>query len=124
MNRETETLTCASNNNNSKLNSVIQYVFFPRHRRRITEISDLIRDQPMSPQESVIYWTEYVIRHGAKHLQSPVVNMPLYQYLLLDVIGLILFVIFITFFLAYYFLRCVYNYIRREKNYPLKMKKQ
>lgn len=48
----------------------------------------------MPPKESVVYWTEYVLRHnGTKHLEPMSAEMPLYQYLLLDVI------IFITFLL-------------------------
>ncbi|KAK7579965.1 hypothetical protein V9T40_000594 [Parthenolecanium corni] len=70
------------------LNALNDVINGTKYRQRTTEISELIKDQPMSPQESVVYWTEYVIRHnGAKHLQSPGAEMPLYQYLLLDVIG-------------------------------------
>ncbi|KAL5244409.1 hypothetical protein ACI65C_011819 [Semiaphis heraclei] len=41
----------------------------------------------MSPAESVVYWTEYVIRHkGAPHLRSHALDLTWYQYFLLDVI--------------------------------------
>lgn len=36
--------------------------------------------------KSVVYWTECVVRNkGASHLTFPAANMPLYQYLQLDV---------------------------------------
>lgn len=36
--------------------------------------------------DKVIWWTEYVIRHGgAKHLRNPAADLPWYQYFLLDV---------------------------------------
>jgi len=39
-------------------------------------VSDRFRDRPMSPAESVVYWTEYVIRHkGAPHLKSHSLNL-------------------------------------------------
>lgn len=45
------------------------------------------RDMPLSPMDTAIYWTEYILRHkGAPHLRSSAVDLPLYQYLLFDVI--------------------------------------
>jgi glucuronosyltransferase len=38
--------------------------------------------------DTAIYWTEYVIRHrGAPHMRTAGADLPLYQYLLLDVIA-------------------------------------
>lgn len=52
------------------------------------ELSKIFKDRPMTPQELVVYWTEYVARHnGALHLMSAAVSMPLYQYLLLDIVA-------------------------------------
>jgi len=71
--------------------------------------SDKFKDRPMSPAESVVYWTEYVIRHkGAPHLKSHALNLTWYQYLLLDVIFVIF--IFITFaiFITYKLLKMIY----------------
>lgn len=46
----------------------------------------VVRDQPETPLERAVYWTEYVIRHrGAHHLRSAAVDMPWYQVELLDV---------------------------------------
>jgi glucuronosyltransferase len=54
-------------------------------------MSELFRDRPQTPMETAIFWTEYVIRHGgAPHLRSVAVEMPWYQYLLLDVIAVLL----------------------------------
>lgn len=62
-----------------------------RYISRAKRISNIIKDQPLSPQENVVFWTEYVVRHnGAKHLNSVATSIPTYQYLLLDVIGFIL----------------------------------
>lgn len=48
----------------------------------------------MSPTESVVYWTEYVIRHkGAPHLKSHAFNLTWYQYFLLDVIAVVFLII-------------------------------
>lgn len=57
------------------------------------------RDRPLSPIDTAVYWVEHVARHkGAEHMRSPAINMPFYQYLLLDVIS---FLIVVTLFLIY-----------------------
>jgi len=59
--------------------------------------SEIFKDRPMSQEKSVVYWTEYVIRHkGAQHLKSHALNLTWYQYFLLDVIALIFLSIFIV----------------------------
>ncbi|KAJ4434829.1 hypothetical protein ANN_23400, partial [Periplaneta americana] len=51
-------------------------------------LSRQFRDRPQSALETAVYWTEYVIRHrGAPHMRSAALDLPLYQYLLLDVIA-------------------------------------
>jgi glucuronosyltransferase len=45
----------------------------------------------MSPLNTAIFWTEYVIRHGgAPHMRSAALDLAWYQYLLIDVIAFIL----------------------------------
>lgn len=45
----------------------------------------------MSPAQSVVYWTEYVVRHkGASHMKYRGLDLEWYQYYLLDVIAVIL----------------------------------
>ena len=51
------------------------------------KLSGPFRDQPMSPQDRAIYWTEYVIRHkGATHLRSPALHLSWIEVLHLDII--------------------------------------
>ena len=48
------------------------------------------RDRPMSPLDIAIFWTEYVIRHGgAMQMRSAAMDLYWFQYLLLDVIAVI-----------------------------------
>lgn len=62
-----------------------------RYKQKTKELSKTFRDRPMSPMETAVYWTEYVIRHkGAPHLRSTAVGMPWYQYYLIDVIFVII----------------------------------
>nr|CAD7426443.1 unnamed protein product [Timema monikensis] len=69
------------------INAVIQNTSYASNMKRLSAI---FHDQPETPLERAVYWTEYVLRHGgAPHLRSVAVDLPLYQYLLLDV-GLVL----------------------------------
>jgi glucuronosyltransferase len=81
-------------------------------------MSQIFRDRPQTAMETAIFWTEYVIRHkGAPHLRSAAVDLPWYQYLLLDVqIFLVLIVItsYLILHLAFkklftFLLRCTTN---------------
>lgn len=59
----------------------------PGYKKRAVQLSLAFRDMPLSPMDTAIYWTEYILRHkGAPHLRSSAVDLPLYQYLLFDVI--------------------------------------
>ncbi|XP_046663503.1 UDP-glucosyltransferase 2-like [Homalodisca vitripennis] len=59
----------------------------PKYKQNMRKLSQQFRDRPMTPLQTALYWTEYVIRHqGAPHLQPASVSLPLYQYFLLDVI--------------------------------------
>lgn len=65
-------------------------------------ISEQFKDRPMTPQQSVVYWVEYVIRHkGAPHLKSHGLNLTWYQYFLLDVIAVLLICILLVLFIVY-----------------------
>ncbi|XP_017040209.1 UDP-glycosyltransferase UGT5 [Drosophila ficusphila] len=55
---------------------ILEILSNPQYGEKVKTFSSLYRDRPMTARESVIYWTEYVIRHkGAVHLQSPLVHM-------------------------------------------------
>lgn len=76
--------------------------------------SRLTKDQPEAPIQRFLWWTEYVLRHnGAPHLKSPSIDMPWYQYLLLDIITVHLIVIFLACLLIRGMLRMVKS---KEKN--------
>lgn len=49
-------------------------------------MSDRYRDQPLTPLETAIYWTEYVARYrGAPHMRSAGLDLSFLAYHSLDV---------------------------------------
>lgn len=53
-------------------------------------ISSLLKDRRRTPLQETCDWIEYILRHGgARHLRPQVLDIPWYQYYLLDVIAFI-----------------------------------
>ncbi|XP_069681761.1 UDP-glycosyltransferase UGT5-like isoform X4 [Periplaneta americana] len=87
--------------------------------------SRIFRDRPMSPMDTAIYWTEYVIRHrGAPHLRTAGADLPLYQYLLLDVIAVLLAGVLAVLFIIYFILKKFVAFVRGGAKTTSKSKKQ
>lgn len=52
--------------------------------------------------DTAIYWIEHVAKFkGGQHMRSPGVNLPWYQYYLIDVLGLILALVALSLYLFY-----------------------
>ena len=72
----------------------------PQYSQNARTVSNRYNDRPMTPQESTVYWVEYVIRHReSSHMQSPAHKLNFIQLNLIDVylfvaicIGLITFI--------------------------------
>ncbi|VVC25654.1 UDP-glucuronosyl/UDP-glucosyltransferase [Cinara cedri] len=62
----------------------------PRFKENAVKLSNRFHDRPISPQETVAYWTEYVLRHnGAHHLKSQAINTNWFEYFSLDFLVLV-----------------------------------
>ncbi|XP_041972271.1 UDP-glycosyltransferase UGT5-like [Aricia agestis] len=65
------------------------------YRMNIIKLRRVMDDQPQEALTRAIWWIEYVLRHGgAEHLRPPTANMPLYDYLEMD---LVIFVVSLAF---------------------------
>ncbi|KAJ2944776.1 hypothetical protein O0L34_g1665 [Tuta absoluta] len=74
----------------------------PTYKENALKLRDVFLDRPMPPLDTGVYWIEYVIRHkGARHLRSPALDLPLTQYLLLDVVALSLAATIMTIFILH-----------------------
>ncbi|XP_066286549.1 UDP-glucuronosyltransferase 2C1-like isoform X2 [Branchiostoma lanceolatum] len=66
--------------------AILHVVTNNSYQETATRLSRLHRDQPQSPMERAVWWIEYVIKHGRlTHLHARSVELPWYQYYLLDV---------------------------------------
>ncbi|KAF7264251.1 hypothetical protein GWI33_000426 [Rhynchophorus ferrugineus] len=72
-------------------------------------LDDLMKDQPQDGLDKAIWWIEYVIRHkGAKHLRSIAVDMPWWQYMMLDILAFLSAVLLSVLLTLYFSVRLLY----------------
>lgn len=70
----------------------------------------LSTDWPLSGVEETVWWTEYVLRHNStEHLKGPARKMPTHQYLLLDVVALVVVVVVATSYLSIKLLKVLFE---------------
>ena len=79
------------------------------YREHIVKLRKIMNDQPQSPLERAVWWTEYVLRHGgALHLRTPAADMTWAEYyelhLIFIVLNIIVIVKIIIMFTLYYFI--------------------
>ncbi|XP_046544022.1 UDP-glucuronosyltransferase 1A1-like [Haliotis rubra] len=82
----------------SNINEVIQNSSYSQKIKKAAEITKL---RERSPKDEAVYWIEHVLKYGGAHLRSYCQDMPLYQYLCLDVIGLVLLILHVCVFLLW-----------------------
>lgn len=84
-------LTVESVSEDAVYEAITSVVEDPGFKQRVEQRSHLLRDQEITPLERAVYWSEHVLRYGgAQHLRSVAADMPLHQYLLLDVTAVLL----------------------------------
>ncbi|XP_028035352.1 UDP-glucuronosyltransferase 2B31-like [Bombyx mandarina] len=80
------------------------------YRQNIARLRTQVYDQPQSPLERAVWWTEYVLRHGgAKHLRAAGANLSWSQYLDLELTS----ALFITFVMTITILSYIILYLLR-----------
>jgi len=77
------------------------------YKERITKASEIFRSQVQSPVERATFWIEHVCRFGGDHLRSAGNDLPLYSYLMLDVLVFILVTLHIFIYLLYTLLKII-----------------
>ena len=77
------------------------------YKERVMKASEIFRSQAQTPVERATYWIEHVCRFGGDHLRSAGNDLPLYSYLMLDVLFFILIILHILVYLLFSILRFV-----------------
>ena len=84
-------------------------------KERVMKASDIFRSQAQSPVERAAFWIEHVCRFGGDHLHSAGNDLPLYSYLMLDVLAFILVALHALVFLLFILARLVLRECCRQR---------
>jgi len=49
--------------------------------------SATLRDEPLLGPKKAAHWIEHVIKYGSAHMRSPAIDLPLYRFIMLDVLA-------------------------------------
>ncbi|XP_069996425.1 UDP-glycosyltransferase UGT5 [Penaeus vannamei] len=102
------------------VNSIQEVMNNPKYKRNAEEVMRVVRDQPETPRERAVFWTEYVVRHqGAPRLRSPAAKLSWVEFLLLDV----LLVLHVVVYAAFYVLSRVVRAVK-GRLFPRRVKKK
>lgn len=86
-----------------------------KYYENVKKISKLFKDRPISPLNTAVYWTEYVLRYrGAKHLQSSAIQLNFFQLYLLDVWAVLLFLGYILYKVQKLIFNFVWKWLMRK----------
>ncbi|CAG9767335.1 unnamed protein product [Ceutorhynchus assimilis] len=97
-------------NEETLLNYIEELLANPKYKENAKERSAIFHDRPLKPMENAVFWLEHVLRHkGADHLKVSGIDLPLYKYLMLDVVGSLILLILV--FL--YSVRLVFEMVMR-----------
>ncbi|KAJ3641651.1 hypothetical protein Zmor_028141 [Zophobas morio] len=90
---------------------ILQVAGSMMYKDNIRKISGVVSDKPRSGLEDVIWWSEYVIKHGgAKHLKSSSAHMSWVTYFFLDVIGITIAIVAVLVFLIHCLIIVLLNF--------------
>jgi hypothetical protein len=79
--------------------------------------SKLMRDRQNKPIDVADYWIRHIIRHnGGAHLRVAGLELPWYQYLVLDVVAFLIAIALLTIYLIYAFIKIILKTLSKNKN--------
>jgi len=79
------------------------------YKERVMKASAIFRSQAQSPVERAVFWIEHVCKFGGDHLRSAGNDLPLFSYLMLDVLAFVLIMFHILIYLFYRLFKFVIN---------------
>ncbi|KAF6206590.1 hypothetical protein GE061_017824 [Apolygus lucorum] len=90
--------------------AVHQVLRDPSFKKNAVRVSKAFLDRPMSPLDTALYWTEYVLRHeGAPHLKSPARYLTYVEYHNVDVIAALLLIMFLV---SYFMFKLTKSFVK------------
>ncbi len=67
------------------VNTIKEITTNPSYSQKMKFKSNIFKDGLMSPSERAVYWIGHILKYGGDHLHSYALDMPWYQYTMLDI---------------------------------------
>ena len=97
------------------LSNINELLHNGKYRNNIQKGRAIYRSRQEKPIDRVVYWTEHVIRHGGNHLRSHALDMPWYEFIMLDILAFLFGATATMVLLLYFFIRAVYRKIVKSR---------
>ncbi|ELU08195.1 hypothetical protein CAPTEDRAFT_74773, partial [Capitella teleta] len=68
------------------VNATEEVIHNPLYSESIAKASNIFHDRPETPAERAASGVDVILKYGGKHLRSSAVDMPMYQFIMLDVL--------------------------------------
>jgi glucuronosyltransferase len=96
----------------------------PVYAQNAKRFSQIFKDRPMDPKQTVVYWSEHVVRHhGAEYLKATGRKLNFIEFHLIDVYATLFAGAFGVFFVFYKICKLILG-LMSKKSTPKKQKKQ
>ena len=86
------------------------------YRTAIEKASQIFRSRPMNPRQRAAYWLEHIAKYGSDHLHSYALEMPMFQFLMLDILFFLCVVMFIVILSLYFVLKTCIRYCCKSES--------
>ena len=97
-------------------NALTELLENPKYKENAELIANRFKDRPMTPEQTVVYWTEYVARHkGAKFLRAAGADLNFIEFYNLDVYATFLIEVLIVLFINFWILRMIFRKLFKKK---------
>ncbi|XP_046972446.1 uncharacterized protein LOC124539191 [Vanessa cardui] len=104
-------------------NAIVTVAGDKRYRENVVKLRTLINDQPQSPLERVVWWTEHLLRHGgAKHLRAAGANISWADYLELELVLIVLSTLIFILIIITLFISMLWNFLTKYFKIDVKQK--
>ncbi|KAL7024827.1 hypothetical protein ACKWTF_013205 [Chironomus riparius] len=91
-------------------NALTEILNNPKYKKNAEDVAKRFNDRVMTPQQQIVYWTEYVARHkGAPFLRSAGCDLNAFEFHLLDVYGLMLVILLVAFYIEFKILKFIFK---------------
>ena len=95
-----ETINILDFNTDHMIKIIYHVISNRKYHDNIHQASKIFRNAQMTPQERATWWIEHVLQHGGAHLRAHALDMPWYQFLMLDIFLFVLVTLLVAFFVV------------------------